>query len=282
VGSDPVAGYFPKSCVAFIGVKLMMQNAETTAIIDVQAPAETARKSKRNDMSWSQKQVAMKILLIEDDERMSDFITRGLKEHGHSVDQSYNGRDGLFLAAAEKYDALIVDRMLPEPDGLSILKILRSTGNFTPAIFLTAMDGIDDRVEGLEAGADDYLVKPFAFAELLARLGALMRRPPVNDVKTEIRVGDLKMDLLKRVVTRGDKTIELQPQEFKLLEYFMRSEGRMITRTMLLESVWDFHFDPQTSVVETHISRLRAKIDKGFATEMLKTIRGVGYSLRAS
>lgn len=231
--------------------------------------------------TWPQKQVGMKLLLIEDDERMADFITRGLKEHGHVVDHTVNGKDGLFLAAGEKYDALIVDRMLPGLDGLSILKMLRSTSNFTPAIFLTTMDGIDDRVEGLEAGADDYLVKPFAFAELLARLGALMRRPPVSDVKTEIRVGELEMNLLKRIVTRAGKTIDLQPQEFKLLEYLMRSEGRVVTRTMLLESVWDFHFDPQTSVVETHISRLRAKIDKGFGSEMLKTMRGVGYSLRA-
>jgi two-component system, OmpR family, response regulator len=160
------------------------------------------------------------------------------------------------------------------------VKMLRATGNHVPVVFLTTMGGIDDRVEGLEAGADDYLVKPFAFAELLARLAALLRRPPVSDVKTTLRIGDLEIDLLKRVVTRAGKMIELQPQEFKLLEYFMRSEGRIVTRTMLLENVWEFHFDPQTSVVETHISRLRAKIDKGFATDLLKTKRGVGYSLR--
>ena len=223
----------------------------------------------------------MKLLLIEDDERMADFIRRGLKEHGHVVDHAANGKDGLFLAASEKYDALIIDRMLPELDGLSILKMLRAAGNHVPAMFLTTMAGIDDRVEGLEAGADDYLVKPFAFAEMLARLGALMRRPPANDVKTELRVGDLEIDLLKRVVRRAGKEIDLQPQEFKLLEYLMRSEGRIVTRTMLLENVWDFHFDPQTSVVETHISRLRSKIDKGFETELLKTMRGIGYSLRA-
>lgn len=223
----------------------------------------------------------MKLLIIEDDERIRDFVLRGLKKHGHVVNHADNGKDGLFLAAGEKYDALIIDRMLPGLDGLSILKMLRSTGNFTPAIFLTTMDGIDDRVEGLEAGADDYLVKPFAFAELLARLGALMRRPPVSDVKTEIRVGDLEINLLKRIVIRAGKVIELQPQEFKLLEYLMRSDGRVVTRTMLLENVWDFHFDPQTSVVETHISRLRAKIDKGQKSEMLKTLRGVGYLLRA-
>ena len=222
----------------------------------------------------------MKLLLIEDDERMADFIQRGLKEHGHVVDHAGNGKDGLFLAASGKYDVLIIDRMLPGLDGLSIIKMLRATGNHVPALFLTTMAGIDDRVEGLEAGADDYLVKPFAFAELLARLGALMRRPPVNDVQTVLRAGELEMDLLKRNVTRSGRSIDLQPQEFKLLEYLMRSEGRVVTRTMLLENVWDFHFDPQTSVVETHISRLRAKIDKGFETELLKTIRGAGYCLR--
>ena len=223
----------------------------------------------------------MKLLLVEDDEHMAEFVRRGLKEHGHVTDLAANGKDGLFLAASEKYDAVIMDRMLPGLDGLSIVKMLRSTGNHVPVLFLTTMGGIDDRVEGLEAGGDDYLVKPFAFAELLARLGALMRRPPVNDVKTTLRVGELEIDLLKRVVTRAGKAIDLQPQEFKLLEYLMRSDGRIVTRTMLLENVWDFHFDPQTSVVETHISRLRAKIDKGFETEMLKTMRGVGYTLRA-
>jgi len=210
----------------------------------------------------------MKILLVEDDQGVADFILRGLKEHGHVADHAGNGKDGLFLAASEKYDALIVDRMLPGLDGLSIMKMLRATGNHVPAIFLTTMTGIDDRVEGLDAGADDYLVKPFAFAELLARLAVL-------------RVGNLEVDLLKRTVTREGQAIELQPQEFRLLEYFMRSEGRVITRTMLLENVWDFHFNPQTSVVETHISRLRAKIDKGFSSELLKTVRGVGYYLRA-
>ena len=237
---------------------------------------------KQSDIaSWPQKRVGMKLLLIEDDERTADFIMRGLKEHGHVADHAANGKDGLFLAASERYDAMIIDRMLPGLDGLSIVKMLRSMGNHFPALMLTTMGGIDDRVEGLDAGADDYLVKPFAFTELLARLGALMRRPPVSDIKTTLRIGELEIDLLKRIVTRAGKLIDLQPQEFKLLEYLMRSEGRVVTRTMLLENVWDFHFDPQTSVVETHISRLRAKIDKGFATEMLKTIRGVGYSLRA-
>ena len=259
----------------------MVERVDKVRTIDTELRADGLKQGSGRETAWPQKQGSMKLLIVEDDERMADFILRGLKEHGHVTDHASNGKDGLFLAASEKYDALIIDRMLPGLDGLSILKMLRSTGNFTPAVFLTTMSGIDDRVEGLEAGADDYLVKPFAFAELLARLGALMRRPPVSDVKTEIRVGELEMNLLKRIVTRAGKVIELQPQEFKLLEYMMRSEGRVITRTMLLENVWDFHFDPQTSVVETHISRLRAKIDKGFRTEMLKTMRGVGYSLRA-
>jgi two-component system, OmpR family, response regulator len=223
----------------------------------------------------------MKLLVIEDDTRMAEFIVRGLKEHGHTADHAASGKDGLFLAASEKFDVAIVDRMLPGLDGLSIVKMLRGTANHMPVIFLTTMDGIDDRVEGLEAGADDYLVKPFAFSELLARVTALARRPPVSDVKTSLAVGDLEMDLLKREVKRGGREIELQPQEFKLLEYLMRSDGRVVTRTMLLENVWDFHFDPKTSIVETHISRLRGKIDKGFATELLRTIRGAGYSLRA-
>ena len=246
-----------------------------------QPPKEAPESGLRASAEFHRKKAGMKLLLIEDDERMAEFIRRGLKEHGHVADHAANGKDGLFLGASEKYDVMIIDRMLPGLDGLSILKMLRSTGNHVPALFLTTMGGIDDRVEGLEAGADDYLVKPFAFAELLARLGALMRRPPVNDVKTTLRVGELEIDLLKRSVTRAGKAIDLQPQEFKLLEYLMRSEGRIVTRTMLLENVWDFHFDPQTSVVETHISRLRAKIDKGFEAEMLKTMRGVGYSLRA-
>jgi two-component system, OmpR family, response regulator len=221
----------------------------------------------------------MKLLLIEDDASMADFIKRGLTEQGHVLDHAANGKDGLFLAAGSIYDVLVIDRMLPELDGLSIVKMLRATGNRTPALMLTTMGGLDDRVEGLEAGADDYLVKPFAMAELTARLNALARRPPLNAVQTVLRVGELEMDLLKRIVRRKGKIIDLQPQEFKLLEYFMRSEGRVVTRTMLLESVWNFHFDPQTSVVETHVSRLRAKIDKEFDFAMLQTLRGVGYRL---
>lgn len=259
----------------------MMRSTTRDTSVAVDPHPKREGLASRDHTIWPQKQGGMKLLVIEDDERMADFISRGLKEHGHVVDLANNGKDGLFLAASEKYDALVIDRMLPGLDGLNIIKMLRATGNFTPAIFLTTMDGIDDRVEGLEAGADDYLVKPFAFAELMARLGALMRRPPVSDVRTTLRVGDLEMDLLKHSVSRSGKNIDLQPQEFKLLEYLMRSDGRVVTRTMLLENVWDFHFDPQTSVVETHISRLRSKIDKAFPSELLKTLRGVGYCLRA-
>lgn len=237
-------------------------------------------QSARTGGDRARTSAGMKILIIEDDTRMAEYVMRGLKEQGYVVDQAANGKDGLFLAAGEKYDALIVDRMLPGVDGLTIVKMLRGTGNQVPVIFLTTMGGIDDRVEGLEAGGDDYLVKPFAFAELQARLGALLRRPPLSQAKTVLRVGDLEMDLLKRTVTRSGKQVDLQPQEFKLLEYLMRSEGRVVTRTMLLENVWDFHFDPQTSIVETHISRLRAKVDRSFDKELLKTVRGVGYCLR--
>jgi two-component system OmpR family response regulator len=262
----------------------MVDKSNVKPLIDGNAegsPKPEITNKQSHTASWPQRRVGMKLLLIEDDERTADYIMRGLKEHGHVADHATNGKDGLFLAASGRYDAMIIDRMLPGLDGLSIVKMLRSMGNHFPALILTTMGGIDDRVEGLDAGADDYLVKPFAFTELLARLGALMRRPPVSDIKTTLRIGELEIDLLKRIVTRAGKLIELQPQEFKLLEYLMRSEGRVVTRTMLLENVWDFHFDPQTSVVETHISRLRAKIDKGFDIEMLKTIRGVGYSLRA-
>lgn len=237
--------------------------------------------TKANDIPGpNSRNKGLRALLVEDDTNTSRFIAKGLKENGYVVDCAADGKDGLYLAATEKYDVMIVDRMLPSLDGLSILRMLRATGNQTPAIFLTTMSGIDDRVEGLQGGADDYLVKPFAMSELLARLSAILRRPPISDVKTVLRVADLEMDLLKRTVRRAGKAIDLQPQEFRLLEYLMRSDGRVVTRTMLLENVWDFHFDPQTSVVETHISRLRAKIDKGFATELVRTVRGVGYSLR--
>ena len=223
----------------------------------------------------------MKILLIEDDQETATYIANGLKEQGHAIDVAADGRDGLFLAAGEPYDVMIVDRMLPGLDGLGIVKTIRGAGIKTPVLFLTTLGGIDDRVEGLEAGGDDYLIKPFAFSELMARIHALARRPPMSSVETSMRVADLELDLLTRTVFRAGRRIDLQPQEFKLLEYLMRNAGRIVTRIMLLENVWEFHFDPQTSVVETHISRLRGKVDRGFATELIHTVRGSGYCLRA-
>jgi two-component system OmpR family response regulator len=224
---------------------------------------------------------AMRVLVIEDDAETGSYLRRGLREQGHVVDIATNGRDGLFMATSEAYDILIVDRMLPHLDGLSVVKTARATGLKTPVLFLTTMSGVGDRVEGLEAGADDYLIKPFAFAELSARINALARRPPMAQVETVLKVADLEMDLISREVRRAGLDIDLQPREFRLLEYLMRNAGRVVTRTMLLESVWDFHFDPKTNIVETHISRLRSKIDRGFDTELIETVRGSGYILRA-
>ena len=222
----------------------------------------------------------MKILVIEDDAETAAFIASGLKEYGHTVDLAAAGRDGLFLAAGEPYDVMVVDRMLPEIDGLSIVKTIRSARVETPVLFLTALGGVDDRVTGLDAGGDDYLVKPFAFSELLARINALARRPPMEAETTTLRVADLEVDLLKRTVTRRGGPIDLLPREFRLLEYLVRHSGHVVTRTMLLEHVWDFHFDPQTNVVGTHVSRLRAKVDKPFDVPLIHTVRGAGYSLR--
>jgi two-component system OmpR family response regulator len=223
----------------------------------------------------------MKLLLVEDDEETAAYLRNALAEAGHVVDRAAAGREGLMLAAGEPYDVIILDRMLPEVDGLGILRTIRAIGVKTPVLVLTALGGIDDRVEGLEAGGDDYLVKPFAFAELLARVNALARRPPPQDAPTVLEVADLKMDLLKRVVTRGGQRIELQPKEFQVLEFLLRHAGKVVTRTMLLEGVWDFHFDPKTNIVETHVSRLRSKIDRGQDPELIRTIRGAGYSVRA-
>jgi two-component system, OmpR family, response regulator len=223
----------------------------------------------------------MKTLLVEDDAETAAYIVNGLTEAGFVVDHAENGRDGLFLAAGESYDLMIVDRMLPGLDGLAIVKTIRGAGVKTPVLFLTTMAGVDDRVAGLEAGGDDYLVKPFAFSELLARLHALARRPPLTAEQTTLRVADLEMDMIRRKVTRSGRPIELQPREFRLLEYLMRNSGRVVTRTMLLEQVWEFHFDPKTNVVETHISRLRAKIDKPFDVALIHTVRGAGYTLHA-
>lgn len=222
----------------------------------------------------------MKILVIEDDASTADYIRKGLVELGHVVDTASNGRDGLFLAAGESFDVMIIDRMLPGLDGLAIVKTIRSAGIKTPVLFLTALAGIDDRVDGFDAGGDDYLVKPFAFAELAARITALARRPPINNQPTQLVVADLEMDLLRRKVRRGGVEIDLQPREFRLLEYLMQNAGRMVTRTMLLEHVWEYHFDPKTNIVETHMSRLRGKVDKDFDKTLIETIRGSGYMIR--
>jgi two-component system OmpR family response regulator len=201
---------------------------------------------------------------------------------GHVVDHLSNGEQGMVQAVSEPYDVVIVDRMLPGLDGLSIVKAMRAAERKMPVLFLTALGGVDDRVDGLESGGDDYLVKPFAFSELLARVNALARRPHMKEEDTRLRVADLEMDLIARKVTRGGEEIMLQPREFRLLEVLMRNKGRVLTRTMLLERVWSFHFDPKTSVVETHISRLRNKVDKQFDKELIHTVRGSGYSLHDS
>lgn len=221
----------------------------------------------------------MRILLIEDDPDTATYIRSGLEEEGHTIDHICEGRDGLAQAIGEDYDIVIMDRMLPGIDGLSIVKTIRGAGRKMPILFLTALGGVDDRVDGLDAGGDDYVVKPFAFSELLARVNALSRRPHFKGQETSLKVGDLEVDLVARKVTRAGKDIDLQPREFRLLEVLMRNKGRLVTRTMLLERVWSFHFDPKTSVVETHISRLRSKIDKPFDKELIHTLRGSGYSL---
>ncbi len=222
----------------------------------------------------------MKILLVEDNQRVAQFVVKGLREEGHTVDHADNGRDGLFLAASERYNVMVLDRMLPGGiDGLGIVEALRKMGNKTPVLILSALGEVDDRIQGLRAGGDDYLTKPFAFGELAARLDALVRRSQDVRPETALTVGDLRMDLLARVVTRAGKAIQLQPREFKLLEYMMRHAEQVVTRTMLLENVWDYHFDPQTNVIDTHISKLRQKIDAGFETPLLRTVRGVGYKL---
>ncbi|HQT67754.1 MAG: DNA-binding response regulator [Rhodospirillales bacterium 20-60-12] len=221
----------------------------------------------------------MRILLVEDDNRMAELVCAGLAPDGHDIEIAADGKAGLLRAAGENWDLLIIDRMLPGLDGLGLVRTLRAAGIDTPALFLTTMGGIDDRVEALRAGGDDYLVKPFALAELSARVAALARRGKSRVAESVLRVGDLELDRLSQLVTRQGKKITLKPREYELLEYLMRHAGQVVTRTMLLEDVWDFHFDPQTSVVESHISRLRSKIDRGFPVELLATIRGAGYRL---
>jgi|SRR5665213_1520669 len=222
----------------------------------------------------------MKLLVIEDDREAASYLVKGLTESGYVVDHAAEGREGLFLASSGQYDALIVDRMLPGMDGLSLIAALRAAEITVPTLILSALGAVDDRVKGLRAGGDDYLVKPFAFAELQARIEVLLRRGGTPLATTRLKVGELEMDLLARRVTRAGKEIDLLPREFRLLEFLMRHASQVVTRTMLLESVWDYHFDPQTNVIDVHISRLRHKIDKGFDHALLQTVRGVGYSLR--
>jgi two-component system OmpR family response regulator len=224
----------------------------------------------------------MHLLIVEDDAETASYMRKGLTEAGYTVDHADNGRDGLFLATSGSFDAIIMDRMLPGLDGLSVVQAMRAAKITTPVLILSALGQVDDRVKGLRAGGDDYLAKPFAFSELHARIEALLRRRDVQSVETKLTVGDLELDLLSRKVRRGDKPIDLQPRELRLLEYLMRHAGQVVTRTMLLEGVWDYHFDPQTNVIDVHISRLRQKLDKGFETPLLHTMRGAGYSIRAA
>lgn len=223
----------------------------------------------------------MKVLVIEDDRQAASYLAKGLKEAGHVVDVANDGKEGLFLAGSEHYDVMIVDRMLPGRDGLSLVEIMRATGNDTPVLFLSALGSVDDRVKGLKAGGDDYLTKPFAFSELLARIEVLVRRRSAGQPQTKLTVADLELDLLSRTVKRAGKPIELLPREFALLEFMMRNAGSVVTRTMMLENVWDYHFDPQTNVIDVHIARLRQKIDKDFSVPLIHTVRGAGYCLRA-
>ena len=223
----------------------------------------------------------MRILVIEDDRDAAQYMMEGLRESGYVVDLAADGENGLALARQGAYDALVVDRMLPKIDGLAVVSTLRAAGDRTPILFLSALGDVDDRVRGLKAGGDDYLVKPYALAELLARLEALVRRRDPQHVQTKLTVGELELDLLARTCTRAGRRVDLQPREFRLLEYLMRHAGQVVTRTMLLENVWEYHFDPQTNVIDVHISRLRGKIDKGFEQPLLHTMRGAGYMLRA-
>lgn len=223
----------------------------------------------------------MRILIIEDDREAANYIRKGLKECGHVVDHAADGEEGLAMGRSAEYDILVVDRMLPKLDGLSVIESLRDEGVSSPVLILSALGEVDHRVEGLKAGGDDYLVKPYAFAELLARVEALARRRDPETVRTKLVVGDLEMDLLARTVIRSGEEILLQPREFRLLEFLMKHSGQVVTRTMLLEKVWDYHFDPQTNVIDVHISRLRSKIDKPFDEALLHTVRGAGYRLQA-
>ncbi|MGV6802933.1 MAG: winged helix-turn-helix domain-containing protein [Ruegeria sp.] len=223
----------------------------------------------------------MRILVVEDDVETAEYICKGLSALGHVCEHVPDGKQGFLTALDEDFDVMVVDRMLPGLDGLTLVKSIRGANIETPILFLSAMDKVDDRVDGLEAGADDYLVKPFAFSELSARVAVLHRRPPLQSEPTLLQVADLEVDLMKHRVRRSGTTIALQPREYRLLVYLMQNPGRVLTRTMLLEAVWDFHFDPKTNVVETHVSRLRNKVDKPFDTDLIHTVRGAGYSCHA-
>jgi two-component system, OmpR family, response regulator len=224
----------------------------------------------------------MKLLLVEDNERVAHFVTKGLRESGHTVDHAEDGRGGMLLASSEHYDVIIMDRMLPgQIDGLGIIEALRKTGNRVPILILSALSDVNERIRGLRSGGDDYLTKPFAFGELLARIDALRRRAQASEARTSLEVGDMRMDLLSRKVVRADRNIALQPREFKLLEYLMRHAGEVVTRTMLLENVWDYNFDPQTNIVDVHISKLRQKIESESERPLLRTVRNAGYMLSA-
>lgn len=225
----------------------------------------------------------MKLLITEDDASVSEYVAKGLRELGHVVDVATNGRDGLFLATTERYDALVLDRMLPHLDGLTLIRTLRGAGNNTPALILSALGEVDDRIEGLRQGGDDYVVKPFVFSELVARLDALVRRvrrQVDTAAQTKLTAGDIEMDLLRRRVTRAGVPVELKPTEFRLLEYLLQHKGQAVTRTMILENVWSYHFDPQTNIIDVHISRLRAKIDSNRPEPLIATVRGTGYTIR--
>ncbi|MBP0614750.1 response regulator transcription factor [Jiella sp. KSK16Y-1] len=223
----------------------------------------------------------MRILIIEDDREAASYLVKALKEAGHVADHTADGEAGLHAAETRDYDVLIVDRMLPKLDGLSVIAQLRGAGKLTPVLILSALGQVDDRVKGLRAGGDDYLSKPFAISELLARIEVLGRRRGSKDVETSYRVGDLELDRLSHEVRRAGKPVVLQPREYRLLEYLMKHANQVVTRTMLLENVWDYHFDPQTNVIDVHISRLRSKIERDFATPILHTVRGAGYIMRA-
>lgn len=221
----------------------------------------------------------MKLLLLEDDAETAEFVQRGLAEAGHTVDLATTADDGLHLALEGAHDVLIIDRMVPGGDGLSVVRAVREAGKATPVIFLTAVGGVRDRVEGFESGGDDYLVKPYAFSELLARVQALGRRSPAIDLRTRLEVGDLSLDLAGRTAQRGETRLDITPQEFKLLEYLVRHSGQVVTRAMLLDKIWGFHFDPRTNLVDAHMSRLRAKVDRPFGQDLIHTVRGAGYMI---